>query len=182
MNSIYWIVNIYFQNTTNVSTPLPPPPPPSQPLPSQPQITQINQPNDLGISFPSSIPVHHPTDVVSINSIPLAPPVYSLPTSPLYGNYDPSLSGQYPNYPPQQPQQQQQQFQQYQPPMQQLPGPGYSQQSPSQPIQQHQIPSTSGVAYKKPPTFTIDERTKDALELCAFAMTAMKVMIFILIF
>lgn len=108
----------------------------------------------MGLSFPSVVPVHHPADVVSINSIPQAPPVYSFPASPIY----PIPQQPFPTQ-PLQPQYQQQ--------------PQYS-QPPPQP-QNYQNPSPSGIPYKKPPTLSVDERTKDALELCAFAMTAMKV-------
>lgn len=131
-----------------------PNPPANQPAPQSPA--------DIGVPFPSGVPNHHPTDVVSINSIPQAPPVYSQP--PIYGNYDPTQ--QYrglqspPTYPPQ-----------YAPPQQQNLA-GYN-QPPPQPI----YSGNANVPYKKPPTLTLDERTKDALELCAFAMAALKVIV-----
>jgi hypothetical protein len=125
------------------------------PLP--PSNLSPQSPADNGFSFPSAIPNHHPTDVVSINSIPQAPPVYSQP--PIYGNFDPSQQYRGPQspagYAPQ-----------YQSP-QQHPG-GYN-QPPPQPTT-----NPAAVPYKKPPTMSVDERSKDALELCAFAMAAIK--------
>jgi hypothetical protein len=55
---------------------------------------------------------------------------------------------------------------QYLPPQQ---NPGGYHQPPPQPTT-----NPANVPYKKPPAMSLDEKTKDALELCAFAMAALK--------
>jgi hypothetical protein len=123
-------------------------------------------PSNVGLSFPPSVPIHHPADVLSINSIPQAPPVYA---QPVYGTYDPSHQFQQPQAPSA--------YGQYQQPPQQGPsGGGYPPMASYQPPAAASSSNGSAtIPYKKPPTMSVDERSKDALELCAFAMAALKV-------
>jgi hypothetical protein len=132
-------------------------------FPAPPADRGPQSPSNVGVSFPPSVPFHHPTDILSINSIPQAPPVY---TQPVYGTYDPSHQFQQPQAPA---------YGQYQQPPQQG---GFGGYPPMASQQSTPSPSSNGSAtipYKKPPAMTVDDRSKDALELCAFAMAALKV-------
>lgn len=132
------------------------PSPPSAPI-SYP-VNPLSNPASPGL--PPNAPNHHPSERMPFDAIPKAPPggdMGAFPTNT--GSYLP-------------------QDQYYSPPPQNMGG--YPVQQPStQQFPMYSPPSGSGAAavpYQKPPAGTdLDTRTKDAMELCAFAMTALKV-------